>query len=125
MVVDSDYKIETLEREAAKKEFFEILERQGYDMYDIDEETTLPKCLVPIIKKKDLNSFILFNSMLEHVHVDHGISVIDMCTYLIEEFFEPEQLLTLLQTNLYDALYLELRKKKGANVEKLSKFLIR
>ena len=58
MVVDSDYKIETLEREAAKKEFFEILKRQGYDMYDIDEESNLPKCLLPIIKKKDLNSFM-------------------------------------------------------------------
>lgn len=121
----SDSRIETLERETAKEEFFDILKRQGYDMYDIDEETRLPKCLLPIIVAKDLNSFILFNSTLEHIHLDHDISVIDMCKYLMEDFFSEDQLLTLLQTNMYDALYLELRKKNGMVKEKISKFLIR
>lgn len=121
----SDSRIESLEREAAKEEFFDILKRQGYDMYDIDEETRLPKCLLPIIVAKDLNSFILFNSTLEHIHLDHDISVIDMCKYLMEDFFSEDQLLTLLQTNLYDALYLELRKKNGMVKDKISKFLIR
>lgn len=121
----SDSRIESLERETAKEEFFDILKRQGYDMYDIDEETRLPKCLLPIIVAKDLNSFILFNSTLEHIHLDHDISVIDMCKYLMEDFFCEDQLLTLLQTNLYDALYLELRKKNGMVKEKISKFLIR
>lgn len=121
----SDSRIESLERETAKEEFFDILKRQGYDMYDIDEETRLPKCLLPIIVAKDLNSFILFNSTLEHIHLDHDISVIDMCKYLMEDFFSEDQLLTLLQTNLYDALYLELRKKNGMVKDKISKFLIR
>ena len=124
-MIDSDSRIETLEKETAKEEFFDILKRQGYDMYDIDEETRLPKCLLPIIVAKDLNSFILFNSTLEHIHLDHDISVIDMCKYLMEDFFSEDQLLTLLQTNLYDALYLELRKKNGMVKEKISKFLIR
>lgn len=125
MLVNSDSRIEALERDSAKAEFFDLLKRQGYDMYDIDEDEKLPKCLIPIISKKELNSFILFNSVLEHIHLDHGISIIDICTYLIEDFFEPEQLLTLLQTNLYDALYLELRKKHGKMPEKFSKFLIK
>lgn len=124
-MINSDIKIEALERETAKSEFFDLLRRQGYDMYDLDEETRLPKCLIPIIKKKDLNSFILFNSVLEHIHRDHEVSVIDMCKYLVEEFFDEEQLLTLLQTNLYDALYLELQKKNGMSVERTSKFLIK
>ena len=125
MLVDSDYRIEALEKDAAKKEFFDSMKRRGYDMYDLDEASKLPKCLLPIIQKKDLNSFILFNDMLESIYLKEDISVIDMCTYLIEDFFEPEQLLSLLQTNLYDALYLELRKKRGNGVERLSKFLIR
>jgi len=124
-MIDSDNRIEALEKETAKKEFFEILKRQGYDLYDIDEETRIPKCLIPIIVKKDLNSFILFNNTLEHIHVQHDISVIEMCKYLMEDFFDEEQLLTLLQTNLYDALYLELRKKNGMVKEKVSKFLIK
>lgn len=124
-MIDSDNRIEALEKETAKKEFFEILRRQGYDLYDIDEETRIPKCLIPIIVKKDLNSFILFNNTLEHIHVQHDISVIEMCKYLMEDFFDEEQLLTLLQTNLYDALYLELRKKNGMVKEKVSKFLIK
>lgn len=124
-MIDSDNKIEALEKETAKKEFFEILKRQGYDLYDIDEERRIPKCLIPIIVKKDLNSFILFNNTLEHIHVQHDISVIEMCKYLMEDFFDEEQLLTLLQTNLYDALYLELRKKNGMVKEKVSRFLIK
>lgn len=124
-MIDSDNRIEALEKETAKKEFFEILKRQGYDLYDIDDETRIPKCLIPIIVKKDLNSFILFNNTLEHIHVQHDISVIEMCKYLMEDFFDEEQLLTLLQTNLYDALYLELRKKNGMVKEKVSKFLIK
>jgi hypothetical protein len=124
-MIDSDNRIEALEKETAKKEFFEILKRQGYDLYDIDEETRIPKCLIPIIVKKDLNSFILFNNTLEHIHVQHDISVIEMCKYLMEDFFDEEQLLTLLQTNLYDALYLELRKKNGMVKEKVSRFLIK
>ena len=72
-----------------------------------------------------MNSFILFNNTLEHIHVQHDISVIEMCKYLMEDFFDEEQLLTLLQTNLYDALYLELRKKNGMVKEKVSKFLIK
>ena len=124
-MIDSDNRIEALEKETAKKEFFEILKRQGYDLYDIDEETRIPKCLIPIIVKKDLNSFILFNNTLEHIHVQHDISVIEMCKYLMEDFFDEEQLLPLLQTNLYDALYLELRKKNGMVKEKVSKFLIK
>lgn len=124
-MIDSDNRIEALEKETAKKEFFEILKRQGYDLYDIDDETRIPKCLIPIIVKKDLNSFILFNNTLEHIHVQHEISVIEMCKYLMEDFFDEEQLLTLLQTNLYDALYLELRKKNGMVKEKVSKFLIK
>lgn len=124
-MINSDDKIEALERETAKTEFFDLLKRQGYDMYDLDEETRLPKCLIPIIEKKDLNSFILFNSTLEHIHRKHGVSVIDMAKYLIEDFFDEEQLLTLLQTNLYDALYLELQKKNGMAIERKSKFLIK
>lgn len=124
-MIDSDNRIEALEKETAKKEFFEILKRQGYDLYDIDEETRIPKCLIPIIVKKDLNSFILFNNTLEHIHVQHDISVIEMCKHLMEDFFDEDQLLTLLQTNLYDALYLELRKKNGMVKEKVSKFLIK
>jgi len=124
-MLDSDDRIEELEKETAKREFFDILARQGYDMYDIDEESRLPKCLIPIIKKKDLNAFILFNSTLEHIHLTHQISVIDICKYLMEDCFDEKQLLTLLQTNLYDALYLELRKKNGRSQEKMSKFLIR
>lgn len=124
-MINSDNKIETLEREIAKTEFFDLLKRQGYDMYDLDEVSRLPKCLIPIIEKKDLNSFILFNSTLEHIHRNHDISVIDMCKYLMEDFFDEEQLLTLLQTNLYDALYLELRKKNGMASERTSKFLIK
>lgn len=124
-MIDSDNRIEALEKETAKKEFFEILKRQGYDLYDIDDETRIPKCLIPIIVKKDLNSFILFNNTLEHIHVQHDISVIEMCKYLMEDFFDEEQLLTLLQTNLYDALYLELRKKNGMVKEKVSRFLIK
>lgn len=124
-MIDSDNRIEALEKETAKNEFFEILKRQGYDLYDIDDETRIPKCLIPIIVKKDLNSFILFNHTLEHIHVRHDISVIEMCKYLMEDFFDEEQLLTLLQTNLYDALYLELRKKNGMVKEKVSKFLIK
>ena len=124
-MINSDDKIEALERETAKTEFFDLLKRQGYDMYDLDEETRLPKCLIPIIENKDLNSFILFNSTLEHIHRKHGVSVIDMAKYLIEDFFDEEQLLTLLQTNLYDALYLELQKKNGMAVERKSKFLIK
>jgi hypothetical protein len=125
MLVDSDYRIESLEKDSAKKEFFELMKKRGYDMYDIDENSRLPKCLLPIIQKKDLNSFILFNNMLEKVHLCDDVSVIDMCTYLIEDFFEPEQLLTLLQTNLYDALRLELKKKNGQVAERFSKFLIK
>jgi hypothetical protein len=124
-MINSDNKIEALERETAKTEFFDLLKRQGYDMYDLDEESRLPKCLIPIIGKKDLNSFILFNSTLEHIHRNHDISVIDMCKYLMEDFFDEEQLLTLLQTNLYDALYLELQKKNGMASERTSKFLIK
>lgn len=124
-MINSDNKIEALERETAKTEFFDLLKRQGYDMYDLDDDSKLPKCLVPIIEKKDLNSFILFNSTLEHIHRKHGVSVIDMCKYLMEDFFDEEQLLTLLQTNLYDALYLELQKKNGMSSERTSKFLIK
>jgi len=124
-MINSDNKIEALERETAKTEFFDLLKRQGYDMYDLDEVSRLPKCLVPIIEKKDLNSFILFNSTLEHIHRNHDISVIDMCKYLMEDFFDEEQLLTLLQTNLYDALYLELQKNNGMASERTSKFLIK
>lgn len=124
-MIDSDNRIEALEKETAKKEFFEILKRQGYDLYDTDEETRIPKCLIPIILKKDLNSFILFNNTLEHIHVQHDISVTEMCNYLMEDFFDEDQLLTLLQTNLYDALYLELRKKNGMVKEKVSRFLIK
>ena len=124
-MINSDDKIEALERETAKTEFFDLLKRQGYDMYDTDENSRLPKCLIPIIEKKDLNSFILFNSTLEHIHRKHGISVIDMCKYLMEDFFDEEQLLTLLQTNLYDALYLELQKKNGMASVRMSKFLIK
>lgn len=124
-MISSNDKIEALEVETAKSEFFDLLRRQGYDMYDIDEETRLPKCLIPIIGKKDLNAFILFNSTLEHIHHKHGISIIDMCKYLMEDFFDEEQLLTLLQTNLYDGLYLELQKKNGMTVERTSKFLIK
>jgi hypothetical protein len=102
-----------------------LLKKEGYDMYDIDPETNLPKCLIPMVVKKELNAFILFNSALEKIYLNHDMSIIDMCTYLIEDFFEPEQLLTLLQTNLYDALYQELRKKTGQIPERFSKFLIK
>lgn len=124
-MINSDDRIEALERETAKAEFFDLLKRQGYDMYDMEEDSKLPKCLVPIIKKKDLNAFILFNSVLEHIHHKHGITVIDMCKYLMEDFFDESQILTLLQTNLYDALYLELQKKNGMKTERMSKFLIK
>lgn len=125
MLVDSDYRIEELEKDSAKAEFFTLLKSEGYDMYDIDPDTKLPKCLIPMIIKKELNAFILFNSALEKIYLNHEMSIIDMCTYLIEDFFEPEQLLTLLQTNLYDALYQELRKKTGQIPERFSKFLIK
>ena len=125
MLVDSDYRIEALEKDSAKAEFFMLLKKEGYDMYDIDPETNLPKCLIPMVVKKELNAFILFNSALEKIYLNHDMSIIDMCTYLIEDFFEPEQLLTLLQTNLYDALYQELRKKTGQIQERFSKFLIK
>ena len=124
MLVDSNFRIQSLERDAAKREFFDILKCYGYDMYDVDEESKLPKCLLPIIVKKDLNSFIEFNGVLEAINTKHEISVIDICTYLMEDFFEADQLLTLLQTNMYDALYLELRKKNfDKNIDKFSKFL--
>ena len=124
-MVNSDDRIEALERDTAKTEFFDLMKRQGYDMYDLDEESRLPKCLIPIIEKKDLNSFIMFNSTLGYIHRKHGVSVIDMCKYLIEDFFDEQQLLTLLQTNLYDALYLELQKKNRMSTERTSKFLIK
>ena len=53
-MVNSDDRIEALERDTAKTEFFDLMKRQGYDMYDLDEESRLPKCLIPIIEKKDL-----------------------------------------------------------------------
>ena len=123
-MVDSDYRIEEMVKNSAKDEFFDLLRRQGYDMSDLDPDTRIPKCLIPIIVKKDLNSFILFNSTLEHIHLNHDVSVVDMCKYLIEDYFEPTELLTLLQTNLYDALYLELSKLRGKDKKKISKFLI-
>lgn len=125
MVINSDTRIESLEREAAKKEFFEILKREGYDMSDLEPVSKIPKCLIPIIQKKDLNSFVLFNNMLEHVHLDYDISVIEICKYLMEDYFDEKQLLSLLQTNLYDALYLELKRMNGTSREKFSKFLIK
>ena len=39
MLVDSDYRIEALEKDSAKAEFFMLLKKEGYDMYDIDPDT--------------------------------------------------------------------------------------
>ena len=102
--------LSAIELKAHKEEFYQILKSYGFDFDDIDEKTRLPKSMIPVIANK-FDAVMKFNYALEMMHRKKQVPIIESFVYLVTDFFEPKQLLKIIQTNNLNFLQMELKKK--------------
>ena len=106
-----------------KATFYTAMKGYGFDFDDIDKTTKLPKSLIPVVNG-EFEPFVKFNNAIMSIHRNKKVSITDAIVYLTEDYFEPKQILKLLQTVNLNYLQNDLRAKYKINKEEVvNKFL--
>lgn len=114
------------DRNHDKKVFYQAMKERGFDFEDIDDETRLPKSLIPVVAQK-IEPFVLFNSAILDLHKNKIVSITDAISYLVEDYFDPKEVLRILQTVTLNYVQNDLGAKYNMNkqeeVKKMNHFI--
>lgn len=122
VLINSD-EVSKNERNHDKAIFYSQMKLRGFDFEDIDEKTRLPKSLIPVVAG-EFGSFVKFNNAIIEIHREKLVSITDAIIYLTDDYFEPKEVLKLLQTITLNYLQNDLRAKYKINQDEVvNKFL--
>lgn len=122
VLINSD-EVSKNERNHDKAIFYSQMKLRGFDFEDIDEKTKLPKSLIPVVAG-EFGPFVKFNNAIIEIHREKLVSITDAIIYLTEDYFEPKEVLKLLQTITLNYLQNDLRAKYKINQDEVvNKFL--
>lgn len=111
---------QSLERKQHKTKFYKLMKERGFDLADVDDETRLPKSLIPVIHN-NTDSFAAFNQALADLNRKKLIPVVDSVTYLIADFLEVQVAIKCLDELNYYAVKTELLKRYPVQLDKQPK----
>lgn len=121
-LINSD-EVSKNERNHDKTIFYSQMKLRGFDFDDIDEKTRLPKSIIPVVAG-DFGPFVMFNNAIIDIHRKKLVPITDAIVYLTEDYFDPKEVLKLLQTITLNYLQNDLRAKYKINdCEVVNKFL--
>lgn len=122
VLINSD-EVSKNERNHDKAIFYSQMKLRGFDFEDIDEKTRLPKSLIPVVAG-EFGPFVKFNNAIIEIHREKLVSITDAIVYLTDDYFEPKEVLKLLQTITLNYLQNDLRAKYKINQDEVvNKFL--
>lgn len=122
VLINSD-EVSKNERNHDKAIFYSQMKLRDFDFEDIDEKTKLPKSLIPVVAG-EFGPFVKFNNAIIEIHREKLVSITDAIIYLTEDYFEPKEVLKLLQTITLNYLQNDLRAKYKINQDEVvNKFL--
>lgn len=122
VLINSD-EVSKNERNHDKAIFYSQMKLRGFDFEDIDEKTRLPKSLIPVVAG-EFGPFVKFNNAIIEIHREKLVSITDAIIYLTDDYFEPKEVLKLLQTITLNYLQNDLRAKYKINQDEVvNKFL--
>lgn len=122
LLIDTE-EVSRNERNQDKAIFYKEMGKRGFDFEDIEPTTMLPKSLIPVVNG-DFEPFVKFNNAIMDIHRKKLVSITDAVVYLTEDYFEPKQVLKMLQTVNLNYLQNDLRAKYKINqTEVVNKFL--
>lgn len=122
ILINSD-EVSKNERNHDKAIFYSQMKLRGFDFEDIDEKTRLPKSLIPVVAG-EFGPFVKFNNAIIEIHREKLVSITDAIIYLTDDYFEPKEVLKLLQTITLNYLQNDLRAKYKINQDEVvNKFL--
>lgn len=131
VLINSD-EVSKIERNHDKAIFYSQMKLRGFNItpldsedidVDIDEKTRLPKSLIPVVAG-EFGPFVKFNNAIIEIHREKLVSITDAIKYLTEDYFEPKEVLKLLQTITLNYLQNDLRAKYNINQDEVvNKFL--
>lgn len=118
--------MDTIESKSSKLACYKLLADNGYDFDDLDKNR-LPVTLAPILNG-DLLARVKFNQTLMRLHHAGKLNIVEFAGYLVEDFFDPEILLTkIFQAEVIMYITNTLDDKHGVSkktdTSKLSKFM--
>lgn len=119
--------VSRMERQGDKDQFYRLMKDYGFDFNDVDmgetsAHTWLPKSLIPVADGQ-FEAVLKFNNALMDLHRKRKIAITDALVYLTEDYFEPNDLLKMLQTINLNYLQNDLREKYNIDKhETVSKF---
>lgn len=94
-----------------KKLFYDKMTEKGFDFYDIDEETRLPKKMLPVVNN-DFTAVLSFNQIILDLHRNGIINIIQSVNFLLDDYFEVNDLFKFMQTNTLSLIHSELNNKQ-------------
>lgn len=97
-----------------KEQLYDYFKLNGFDIEDIDKETSLPVFLIKV-SKNETNEFNKFNNILYKLNKENKISIIDSVAYLVEDWFEPNIAIKCLDEMNYYSLMNSLKEKYNLN----------
>lgn len=124
VLINSD-EVLKIEQNHDKAIFYNQMELRGFSFKDEDkdEKTRLPKSLIPVVAG-EFGPFVKFNNAIIEIHREKLVSITDAIKYLTEDYFEPKEVLKLLQTITLNYLQNDLRAKHNINQDEVvNKFL--
>lgn len=95
-----------------KDSFYNALAEYGFDISDIDSDTLLPKAFIPVLAG-DFNAVLKFNNAILNIHRSKRTNIIEAIVFLTgdEGWFETDEIMKILQTNVLGVLTAELSAK--------------
>lgn len=112
-LINSD-EVSKNERNHDKEIFYNEMRARGFDFTDVEENTRLPKSIIPALDG-DIESFIKFNNAIIDIHRKKLVSITDSIIYLVEDWLEAKDVIKLLQTITLNYLQNDLRIKYKIN----------
>lgn len=95
-----------------KDAFYNALLEYGFDTTDIDTDTLLPKSFIPVLAG-DFNATLKFNNAILNIHRSKRTNIVEEIVFLTgdEGWFETDEIMKILQTNVLGVLTAELSAK--------------
>lgn len=115
-----EYVDSSIDAKSRKMRFFTKMKQNGYDFFDVDAVSRLPKFLSPVLAQEPV-AFAKFNLLLMKLHRTKQVNILDAVSILVEDYLDASRVLRCLDEMSQSALIVELKKKyrlnKGLNQE--------
>ena len=111
-----DYDDIGLDKRNYKETFYSLMGDNGFDFTDIDNESKLPKSLLPVIAN-ETEAFNMFNNVLSKLYKNKQIDIIDAVAFLVNDYLDASVVLKCLDEMNFLVLKNELQEKYGIKQE--------